>query len=73
MKVRRATSDATFCTFCAHGRHTRCVGPCECAERAHDPEVRVAAVMRSYVRPDRAGLPPEELATEWRRATGAVR
>ena len=66
---------ARYCAFCAMGNHAKCTGSagatgpgtCECGERAHDPEVRVAAAMRLYVAPDRAGAPAEVLATEWRR------
>lgn len=67
--------EARYCAHCAMGHHTACVGDapafggsCECADRAHDPEVRVAAAMRLYQRPDlsRSDHTVEELATQWR-------
>jgi hypothetical protein len=63
-----------FCVPCAFADHRACTGlaparggSCECADRSHDPEVRVAAAMRVFVRFDRVGAPPETLATEWRK------
>jgi hypothetical protein len=35
------------------------------------PDVETAAAMRRYVRPDLAKLPVEELATQYRKVTGA--
>lgn len=69
-----------YCPLCANGAHRSCTGQapalggsCECADRAHDPDVETAAAMRLYQRPDLAGagLPVERLATDWRTSTNA--
>jgi hypothetical protein len=60
-----------FCAHCATGNHRACSrANCTCGARRHDPDVETAAAMRRYQRPDLHRLPVEELATQWRRATG---
>lgn len=66
--------EAVYCNYCAHGSHTLChLDGCECADRKHDPEVRVAAAMRIYQRPDLLKDAPslEVLASQWRKLTSA--
>lgn len=74
------TPVARYCAYCANGHHRLCTSiglkglTCECADRAHDPEVRVAAAMRLYQAPDLYGadIPHEQLATQWRTLTGRL-
>lgn len=73
--MKTATTTARYCAFCAVFNHALCTGsagatgpgePCACGARGHDPTVEVAAAMREYRAPDRAGAPVAELATEYR-------
>jgi hypothetical protein len=54
-----------FCKPCAVHNHQHCVGPCDCGHRKHNPDVRTAAAMRMYERPDLRTLSVEKLATSW--------
>lgn len=74
------TATRRYCPHCAYGSHRSCTGQapamggsCECATRAHVPDVETAAAMRLFQRPDLASarVPIEQLATDWRRSTNA--
>jgi hypothetical protein len=73
--VKRTTTKPTarYCAYCANGAHRLCTtttteGTCECSDRKHDPEVRVAAAMRIYTRPElsHSEFTVEQLASQWR-------
>jgi len=65
--VNRAATTTSYCAPCAMHNHRSCIGVCACGERGHNPDTVTAAAMRRYERPDDAGLPLEQLASDWHR------